>query len=120
MLLASSIAALAAPGLGATRLLAYVSIRHIYAMGCGMRGRGERGTEGAPGLTGDTVGNAAPVNAKVPLVSDYTVAYHEEVSLVTTSATPPTAHAVCLPPVSFCSHGGFFSLPPVSNRPVYK
>ena len=47
MLLASSIATLAAPGLGATRLLAYLSIvayvplRHSYAVGCGMRGRGE-------------------------------------------------------------------------------
>ena len=47
MLLASSITALAAPGLGATGLLAYVSIvacvslGHIYAMGCGLHGRGE-------------------------------------------------------------------------------
>ena len=70
------LAALAASGLGATRLVACVSLGHIYAMGCGLHGRGEWGADGAPGLTGDTAGNAARVNARLPLACGLTVAYH--------------------------------------------
>jgi len=83
MLLASSIAALTALGLGATRLLAYVSIvpyvsiGHIYAMSCGLHGRGERGADGAPGSTRDTAGTAARVNARWPLACDYAMPYHD-------------------------------------------
>jgi hypothetical protein len=82
MLLASPTAALAALGLGATRLLAcvsivsYVSIGHIYTMGCGMRGRGERGTDGAPGSTHDTAGRTALVKKQLPLACDYAMPYH--------------------------------------------
>ena len=108
MLLATSTAALAASGLDATRLVACVSLRHSYAVGCGLHGRGEWGADGTPGLTGDTAGNAARVNARWPLACGLTVAYHGIIGFVTTSATPPTAHAVCLPPVSFRSHGGIF------------
>ena len=76
MLLIASTAALTALGLGATHLLTHVSRGHIYAMGCGLHGRGERGTDGAPGPTRDTAGNAARGNARLPLACDYALPYH--------------------------------------------
>ena len=45
-------------------------------MGCGMRGRGERGADGAQGLPGDTASVTARVKKRLPLACGVTVAYH--------------------------------------------
>ena len=64
----------ASPGVRVYRVLRVyrTQLRH----GLWHAGRGERGTDGAPGSTHDTAGGTALVKKQLPLACDYAMPYH--------------------------------------------